>query len=117
MHRHPIVIALGGALALAGAAQAQSLRISDTDTARIVTVRYADLDLSRADGAHSLIQRVRQAASVACGGAPSLGDLNATDRFRACVSRNMDGAIHSLARPNVTALYETHTRPALLAAR
>ena len=109
------VVALG-ALASATASSAATIRVTDTGNARVATVRYADLDLASRDGAHALIQRVRQAADAVCGGAPSLASLNDQDRYQACVGRTVDGAVQQLNSPLVSRLY-TSPAPATLASR
>jgi UrcA family protein len=112
-----IIAASVAALAFATAASAQSIHVTDTDTARQVKVSYGDLDLSHPAGAQVLIARVREAAGLACGEAPTLANLEQSQAYRACVVKTADGAIASLDAPIVSAMYQSKTRPELLAAR
>jgi UrcA family protein len=80
----------------AGAAQAQ------TDTVEAsVSVRYADLDLSKAEGAKTLEGRIARAANVACGGRPDSRDLNQIRFFEACRKAAISKAMAAL--PTTTA--------------
>lgn len=81
--------------------------------ARQVTVRYADLDLSRPAGADAMIARIRQAAEVACSGF-STRELAEMAQQRACLSETMAAAVRKVNAPLVTARFEG---PAKAAAR
>ena len=100
------------ALAIGGAANAQSVRVTETDDGSIAArVRYGDLDLSRQDGAHAMIDRLRLAASAVCGGPPADPfSLNGKDRFEACMSRTLDEAVARLDQPVVSAAYAGDAR-------
>jgi UrcA family protein len=117
MHK-PLSIAICAAtLAIASAASAQVLHVSDTDTTREVTVKYGDLDLAHAQGAKVLIERVQEASKIACGETPSLANLQQSQSYKACVVHTADQAIASLDSPVVTAMYQNTARPQLLAAQ
>jgi UrcA family protein len=71
-----------------------------------IAVKTSDLDLSRADGAQTLLRRLRQAASEACGGEPDLRDFTAANGYRTCMKATMDAAVARVHAPVVTAVYQ-----------
>jgi UrcA family protein len=105
-----ILLGLALSSAIAASAQAAPTIFSNVapsnSGAAQVAVRYADLDLSRADGARVLLSRLRRAASLACGGRPSSPlDLGAMQDYQTCVRRGLDGAVGRVNAPLVTAVY------------
>jgi UrcA family protein len=79
-------------LALAGAPQ-------DPPT---MTVRYADLDLTKPAGAKALYVRVTQAARDVC--SPLDGrDVARASRYKACVQKSTSDAVTKIDRPQLTA--------------
>ncbi|HEX4198979.1 MAG TPA: UrcA family protein [Caulobacteraceae bacterium] len=110
-----ILLGLTLSFAIAAGAEAAPPVFSDAPPsdsgARQVAVRYADLDLTRADGASVLLSRLRRAASLACGGRPSSPvDLGAMQDYRACVRNGLDGAVGRVNAPLVTAFYHQSDR-------
>ena len=68
------------------------------------TVSFADLDLSRTEGAEALYQRLRSAARQVC--APADGkSLAQKQRYRACVSEAVSNAVVQIDAPLVTDVY------------
>lgn len=73
-----------------------------------VVVRFADLDLSRSEGASVLYQRLKRAAETIC--AP-LDDreLARHMRFTACLQSAISTAVVKVNKPALTAYYATKT--------
>ena len=100
-----IFLGLALSFAIGSAAQAATESISDSGVIS-VAVRTSDLDLTRADAAKVLLNRLRHAASVACGGRPSSPiDLIALQDYRACIRASLDGAVGQVRAPLVASLY------------
>jgi UrcA family protein len=75
-----------------------------------VVVHFADLDLSRSEGATVLYQRLKGAAETVC--AP-IDDR----RFKPCVQNAISTAVAKVDKPALTAYYEAKTNgPQLLPA-
>ena len=75
-----------------------------------VDVHFADLDLTRSEGAAVLYQRLAGAAKIVC--APL--ELDACDlarqmRFKMCVQTAIGSAVAKVDRPILTAYYKAHT--------
>src|SRR6185312_13125169 len=87
------IIAIASAALVAIAAGHAS---AQTDALK-ATVRYADLDLSRASGRAVLEQRIDVAVSKVCGGAPSNFDLDASHAFGQCREQTWSGVRQQLA--------------------
>ncbi len=107
MNRITLAVALSGALAAAGLAQAQ------TDT---MTVRIGDLNLASSRGAAVALQRINMAARAFCGEASQL-DLSGTAASAKCRRDMMGKAVDKTAAPLVTALYQKTAPPVALAAK
>ncbi len=107
MNRITLAVAVTGALAVAGLAQAQ------TD---IMTVRAGDLNLASSRGAAVALQRIDMAARGFCGEASPL-DLSRTAASAKCRRDMMGKAVDKMAAPLVTALYEKAAPPVSLAAK
>src|ERR1700722_5606625 len=87
-----ILLGLTLSFAIGSAAQAATAPVVEPRGVSVAG-NTADLNLSRADGAMPLLNRLRHAASVACGGRPSSPiDLIAMQDYRACVRTSLDGA-------------------------
>jgi UrcA family protein len=73
-----------------------------------VVVQFADLDLSRSEGARVLYQRLKRAAEAIC--AP-LDDreLARHMRFTACLQNAIGPAVVKVNQPALTAYYTTKT--------
>ena len=114
------VISAACALALAGPALARSESVHEFDNGELRTiVRYGDLDLHSAMGAHALLARILDASRRVCHAAePSRSvQLGRTQIFHDCVRSTLDGAIAALDAPMVTAAYREEAVSDLLAAR
>jgi UrcA family protein len=100
-------ILLGVALSFAFGSAAQAATPAAAEPGVInVMVRMSDLDLTRMDGAKVLLNRLRHAASVACGGRPSSQlDLAAMQDYGACYRTSLDGAVGQVRAPLVASLY------------
>lgn len=71
---------------------------------RSVTVRYADLDLSGAAGAHTLYVRLKTAARVVCG--PAAGHSIAEHQdWKLCYANALDAAVAQTGSATVAALH------------
>jgi UrcA family protein len=103
-------ILLGLTLSFAIGSAAQAAPIAEPGVIS-VTVNTADLNLSQSGGAMALLNRLRHAASVACGGRPSSPlDLIAMQDYRACVRTSLDGAVDQVRAPLVASLYRGRTQ-------
>ena len=117
MYKRHLIALCAASLALASAASARSIHVTDTDTGREARVSYGDLDLSHEEGARILIDRVREASRLVCGDAPLLVDLDQSRAYRVCVVSTADKAISSVRSTLVQAMYQDTTRPEILAER
>lgn len=70
-----------------------------------LTVKFSDLDISRAAGADALISRLRNASRKVCGDFPNLADTDATRRHKRCMVQATDAAVKQVNAPLVTARY------------
>src|SRR5438477_435182 len=69
-------------------------------------VRFADLDLSRMDGARTLMHRIRAAARDVCSPEPSrTTDFAEMSDYRQCMIEAMDGAVAQAGSPLLDELY------------
>jgi UrcA family protein len=108
------LLALAAALsAMAGAgAYAQSNGVqeivvhplSSDREAKSEKVSYADLDISNAAGARTLLLRISGAAKAVCEPAPTRGESNAP--YNACVKSAEDRAVADVNQPAVSDLYQ-----------
>jgi UrcA family protein len=69
-----------------------------------IDVPFADLDLTRSEGAAVLYQRIRAAAKRVCASLDAR-DLASQMRFRGCVETAMGSAVAKVDRPALTAYY------------
>ena len=100
-----ILLGLTLSFAIGSAAQAATAPVVEPGVVS-VAVNTADLNLSQSGGAMALLNRLRHAASVACGGRPSSPiDLIAMQDYRACVRTSLDGAVGQVRAPLVASLY------------
>ncbi|THD52517.1 UrcA family protein [Phenylobacterium sp.] len=115
-----ILVALGCAFALAGAASARAAAVSEADAAREieslptqVAIKFGDLDLASQPGSEAMLQRISHAALEACGASGfSLPDYRWAVKNTTCYRGSMDRAVADLAAPTVTQLYELHRQSA-----
>jgi len=101
--RRLIVIALAG-LAAAGTARAEPVRHD-------VAVNYSDLDLSKEDGAQSMLARIARAAEEACSNGSYRRDPDWPHQaqmlkdIRNCQEQAVADAVHALDAPLVSRDY------------
>jgi UrcA family protein len=70
-----------------------------------IDVHFADLDLTRSEGAAVLYQRIEGAAKTVC--APlDARDLASQMRFKMCVQTAIGSAVAKVERPVLTAYYK-----------
>jgi UrcA family protein len=112
MNRHDLrtrvigsVVAFAGTLGLALAAQAGEPGTAPAEKHDDVVVRYADLDLTSAEGAKALYARLSSAAERACGKAPNSRELKARSQYKACFDRTLEKAVGKVGNPSVQALH------------
>jgi UrcA family protein len=89
---------LAAIVVLAAVPSAFAASPSETVTFKVST---AGLNLHSRQDAQSMLRRIETAAGALCGGAPYIGDLNATHQWQACVSHNVDQAVTQLGAPLV----------------
>lgn len=70
-----------------------------------ITVSYADLDLTRAEGAQTLYRRLRAAARQVCDAGHDMRALAERARYRACVDKALEEAVRTIDRDVLTALH------------
>jgi len=81
-----------------------------------VTVRFADLDLSRPEGAQTLYSRLRRAAEQVCIQVESESGLSwAFSARKACIEKATADAIAKVNRPLLTAYGHSKTGPRAVA--
>ena len=91
-------------LAIAAAAIAPASAGPGKDTSSM-RVSYADLDLSRIEGIHTLIARIERALNQTCGRAEVSASLSVRRSIWACQKQGMDAAVASIDAPLLTAVY------------
>jgi UrcA family protein len=86
----------------------QSAHAAPPQAVRSIVVRFAELDLSRIQGASILYQRLKGAAGTVC--AP-LDDRELARHisFTACVQNSISTAVAKVNQPALTAYYATKT--------
>ena len=94
-----LCVASFAALALGFALNAVA---SPTDEPRSITVKFAELDLSKPAGAKALYSRIKQAAWTVCGGGSS---PDAYRYFRQCYADTVTRAVTSINSPLLSALH------------
>jgi len=72
-------------------------------------VRFADVDLSRIDGAIAAYARIRQAANVVCQSLDSRV-LGLTEKHNACVNQAIADAVASINRPLLSQYHQLRTK-------
>jgi UrcA family protein len=99
-----LLIAPGHAMA----ADAMKLASRSVDADAGITVRFADLDLSKPEGVATLYARISRTARDICGDADGKMSLN-----ERCVTKTVENAVNRLNRPQLTALHTEHLKHAL----
>jgi UrcA family protein len=69
-----------------------------------VTVKYGDLDVSRAQGAITLYSRIRAAAEKVCSPFEA-GGVAAKMRFNGCIDKAISDAVKTIHQPELSAFY------------
>jgi UrcA family protein len=95
-----MIVALGLGSQLTHAAPPQDVHF--------ITVHFADLDLTRSDGAAVLYHRLEAAAKTVCASLDSR-DLASQMRFKGCVETAIGSAVAKVDRPILTAHYKART--------
>lgn len=75
-----------------------------------MTVRFADLDLTKVDGAAVLYKRLRAAAETVCGPREDRDPAKAK-AFKKCVQSALASAVIRVDRAELTAYYRAHAEP------
>jgi UrcA family protein len=99
-------IVCGFSAASASASTPNSQFVSDGVNKYIVG--FADLDLTKVDGAAVLYNRLHQAATIVCSSLQSR-DLGMAGQYRACVDQAIAGAVASVGQPMLSQYYESRT--------
>lgn len=89
------------ALSLAGAPPA----MSEEPITKSITVSYADLDPTAAQGARLLYARIRWAARKVCTLDDEVGHASQSRAQAQCVRRAVDRAVHAVNSPALVAMY------------
>jgi UrcA family protein len=97
-------IVLGFSAAIASA-NSQSVN----DGMKQYTVRFADLDLSKLDGAAVLYRRLNQAAAIVCSPLQSR-QMEMAAQYQLCVNRAIAGAVANVGRPILSQYAESQTK-------
>jgi UrcA family protein len=74
------------------------------ENSKHLTVRFADLDLTRPQGAAQLYHRLHKAAEVVCSSLESR-ELSRMALFNKCVAETMAGTVAQINRPGLSAFY------------
>jgi UrcA family protein len=100
-------IVLGFSAAAASASTASNQFVSDGVNKYIV--RFADLDLSKIDGAARLYSRLRHAAAIVCSPLDSRNLVMAA-QYQVCVDQAIAGAVASVDRPMLSQYHESQSK-------
>jgi UrcA family protein len=100
-----IVLGFSATIASANTSNSQSVSYGVTQ----YTVRFADLDLSKLDGAATLYRRLNQAAAIVCSSMENKG-LSMSRQHRDCVDGAIAGAVAKVGRPMLSQYHEFHTK-------
>lgn len=98
------MIAMAATTGVASTAYADSAEAPRYDS---VVVTYSDLNLDTAAGNQKLYARLSNAASRACGGTPTIRDLERKAQYRACVEDTLNRAVDKISSGDERALRET----------
>jgi UrcA family protein len=101
-----------GALAVLcmGAAMPSAFANVQTDPADSITVKYADLDLSKPAGAETLYLRIKRAARMVCSHNVESWDARRLTHERECVDDAIANAVKHVNKPTLTAMYREHSK-------
>jgi UrcA family protein len=112
-----LAAAVVAGVALTSAAAATAAAVSYDPDTNAAVVSAADLNLSSASDARTLIIRLHSAASAVCGDAPAKIELSRRRAYDACVADAYAGAIARLNNPTVTAMSAGKAYPVAVAAK
>lgn len=78
--------------------------------ARTMVVNYADVDLTKPEGAHALYRRIQAAARTVCvrGDVRQLSELQT---FHGCYTKAVEDAVNKINQPMLTALHRSAKAP------
>ena len=82
---------------------------ASADQPATYVVRFADVDLSRIDGAATVYTRIRSAARLVCTSLDGR-DLGLLVKFHACVDKAIADAVASVNRPLLSQYHQLHTK-------
>jgi UrcA family protein len=99
-----IILGFGAAIASAKTSNSQAVSYGVNQ----YTVRFADLDLSKLDGAAVLYRRLNQAAAIVCSSLESRS-LGMAGQHQKCVKNAIAGAVTSVGRPMLSKYYDSRT--------
>lgn len=100
-----IVLGFSAAIASAKTSNSQSVSFG----VKQYTVSFADLDLSKLDGAATLYRRLNQAAAIVCSPLESR-NMGMAAQHQKCVTNAIAGAVTSVGRPMLSQYYESRTK-------
>src|SRR5579863_6404640 len=102
-----------GLAAVIGCSAAHASNVSQDESAtnerHQYVVRFADVDLSRIDGAMAAYARIRQAANAVCESLDSRV-LTLTEKHSACVNQAIADAVASINRPLLSQYHQLRTK-------
>lgn len=81
-----------------------------------ITVKFAELDLSRQEGAQELYRRIKSAAHAVCNATGGSFEAQRFSKHRQCFQTAVDDAVSRVNRPTLTALHKKQT-PRLASSR
>lgn len=113
MKRTSIIIAAAAIISAFVAAPASAA----TWGGRTETVAYGDLNLNSESGARAMVERINQAARVACFDHSGPMPLSERNAIRACRADAASTAVNTLGAPMVTALYYGREPNIIIASR
>jgi UrcA family protein len=80
---------------------------ADSTITKSTTVKFADLDLSKPEGARTLYTRIQAAARQVCSPA-NLPGVVAKQNYRQCYDKAVNDAVGAVNRPLLSALHHTN---------
>lgn len=101
--KKPMVACALAFMSFSFAAYAEPLKLGEGESQHL-EVPYGDLNLSNAQGAKAMMQRITFAATRICGGTPDMREIKVYGMFKTCVREAKEEAVHELNMPLVTAL-------------
>jgi UrcA family protein len=102
-----------GLAMIAGCVVAAAAGVADAATPPAdvpsMIVRYADLDLTTEQGAHTLYRRIQSAAQYVCPSA-DIRDLERSAISRSCQEQAVARAVQAVSSPRLAAVYAAHVK-------